>query len=139
MVAKLRTSGLKITHQRLAVVRELAEDVSHPTAQELFDRLKKSLPTMSFATVYNTLDVLATAGLARRLTLHPGPMRFDPTVVEHDHFVCNRCGVVRDVNCGERNATGGGGVPTTLEGDEMTVQTVERIFRGFCANCRPRS
>src|SRR5687767_6338926 len=97
MLARVRASGLKLTPQRMAIVRELAADPTHPTAQELFDRLKGALPTMSFATVYNTLDALATAGLCEALSLSPGAARFDPNMAAHHHAVCDVCGLVRDV------------------------------------------
>ncbi len=97
MLACVRASGLKLTPQRMAIVRELAADPTHPTAQELFERLRAALPTMSFATVYNTLDALASAGLCAALSLAPGPARFDPNMQAHHHAVCDRCGLVRDV------------------------------------------
>src|SRR3989442_12259218 len=97
MLAGVRAAGLKLTPQRMAIVRELADDETHPTAQELFDRLRPSLPTMSFATVYNTLDALASAGLCAALSLSPGASRFDPNMEAHHHAVCDRCGLVRDI------------------------------------------
>src|SRR3954451_21490885 len=97
MLAGVRAAGLKLTPQRMAIVRALAADTSHPTAQELFERLRPALPTMSFATVYNTLDALASAGLCVALSLSPGPARFDPNMEAHYHAVCDRCGLVRDV------------------------------------------
>src|SRR5262245_55173095 len=97
MHARLRASGLKLTPQRMAIVRELCADPTHPTAQELYERLRPALPTMSFATVYNTLDALASAGLCAALSLAPGPARFDPNMGDHHHAVCDRCGQVRDV------------------------------------------
>src|ERR1700760_3435813 len=87
MLASLRGAGLKLTPQRMAIVRELAADPTHPTAQELFERLRTALPTMSFATVYNTLDALAKAGLCASLSLSPGPSRFDPNMRPHHHAV----------------------------------------------------
>ena len=63
MLRDLRRLGLKLTPQRIAIVRLFAEDRSHPTAQNL-ERLRAAFPSMSFATVYNTLDALARAGLA---------------------------------------------------------------------------
>src|SRR5689334_22432199 len=84
MVAGVRAAGLKLTPQRLAIVRELAADESHPTAQELFDRLLPALPTMAFATVYNTLAALDAAGLCGQLALTPGSARFDPNMQAHD-------------------------------------------------------
>src|SRR5690348_184536 len=83
MLARIRTSGFKLTPQRVAIVRELASDPTHPTAQELYERLRAALPTMSFATVYNTLDALASAGLCVGLSLAPGAARFDPNMVAH--------------------------------------------------------
>src|SRR5258707_7292631 len=97
MLADVRSAGLKLTPQRMAIVKELASDETHPTAQELFERLRPSLPTMSFATVYNTLGALSSAGLCAALALSPGSGRFDPNMEPHNHAVCDGCGAVRDV------------------------------------------
>ena len=86
MIEVLRKRGLRITPQRVALVDAFATDGSHPTAQELFERLKPSFPTMSFATVYNTLDALAQAGLSSTLRLG-GAARFDPNTMAHHHAV----------------------------------------------------
>ena len=96
MLRDLKRAGLKMTPQRMAIVRLFAGDESHPTAQDLFERLKADYPTMSFATVYNTLDALASAGLSGTLRLG-GAARFDPNVSSHHHAVCDRCGAVRDI------------------------------------------
>ncbi|WP_437969672.1 transcriptional repressor [Sorangium sp. So ce260] len=135
----MRSSGLKLTPQRLAIVRELAADPTHPTAQELFERLRPTLPTMSFATVYNTLDALASAGLCVALSLSPGASRFDPNMEAHHHAVCDRCGLVRDVPCepSELSAQRPDEIApaplTAAPGFE--VRAVERIYRGLCAAC----
>src|SRR6202046_3748426 len=100
MLRDLKLAGLKMTPQRLAIVRLLAEDDTHPTAQDLFERLRPAFPSMSFATVYNTLDALARAGLAGIVRL-PGKRgdaaRFDPNGSPHHHAVCDACGTVLDV------------------------------------------
>lgn len=143
MLAGVRAAGLKLTPQRIAIVRELATDESHPTAQELFDRLQPSLPTMSFATVYNTLDALSTAGLCAALSLAPGPGRFDPNMVPHNHAVCDACGSVRDVPSASTtaslssDASAARAVALTSPGFEL--RSVERTFRGVCAACAKRS
>jgi len=132
MLACVRAKGLKLTPQRLAIVRELAADPTHPTAQELFERLRPALPTMSFATVYNTLDALAQAGLCASLSLAPGPSRFDPNMRPHHHAVCDGCGLVRDVP-----------VPATEPPEPSVeastpgfqVRAVELIYRGLCSEC----
>src|SRR5436305_13788977 len=96
MLSDLKRAGLKLTPQRIAIVREIADDHTHPTAQDLFERLRPSFPTMSFATVYNTLDALARCGLTGSLHLG-GAVRFDPNTSPHHHAVCDSCGAVVDV------------------------------------------
>jgi len=136
MLACVRASGLKLTPQRMAIVRELAADPTHPTAQELFERLRPALPTMSFATVYNTLDALASAGLCVALSLAPGPSRFDPNMAPHHHAVCDRCGQVRDVPTDDATLSAG---PTIDAAPGFEVRAVERIYRGLCAECAAQS
>jgi Fe2+ or Zn2+ uptake regulation protein len=128
----LERANLRKTPQRLAIVRAFADDPSHPTAQVIFDRLRRELPTMSFATVYNTLAALERTGSCRTLRID-GPAgdsgtRFDPNVEPHDHAVCDRCGAVRDVpRDDERKAP-------ALHG--FRIRAVERLYRGECAHCR---
>ena len=133
MLACVRASGLKLTPQRMAIVRELAADPTHPTAQELFERLRTTLPTMSFATVYNTLDALASAGLCAALSLAPGPSRFDPNMKPHHHAVCDRCGEVRDIPSDGARAPAAARALPAAPGFE--VRSVEQIYRGVCASC----
>src|SRR5258708_10521477 len=87
MLAGVKAAGLKLTPQRMAIVKELASDETHPTAQEIFERLRAGRPTMSFATVYNTLDALSTAGLCAAMSLSPVSGRFDPNMMPHHHTV----------------------------------------------------
>jgi Fur family peroxide stress response transcriptional regulator len=137
MLERVRASGLKLTPQRMAIVRELAADPTHPTAQELFERLRTALPTMSFATVYNTLDALATAGLCEALSLAPGPARFDPNMEAHHHAVCDRCGLVRDVPVRAPDGVDAG--PSALAAAPgFQVRAIERIYRGLCSDCARR-
>lgn len=128
MARELRESGLKLTPQRLAIVRELAEDLSHPTAHGLFERLRGELPSMSFATVYNTLDALARLGLCSARALTPGATRFDPNTGPHHHAVCDRCGAVADLPA--RPARSVAEAPPGF-----SVRAVEQIVRGVCASC----
>ena len=164
MLERVRASGLKLTPQRVAIVRELAADPTHPTAQELFERLRPTLPTMSFATVYNTLDALASAGLCAALSLSPGASRFDPNMAPHHHAVCDRCGLVRDAaaltqatpstqaaseasSAAPASAAASDGPDAGPRSEHglpdvvgFEVRAVERIYRGLCASCaRPRS
>lgn len=138
MVAGLRSAGLKVTPQRLAIVREVAGDESHPSAQELFERLRRTSPTMSFATVYNTLSALCEAGLGEQLSLAPGSARFDPNTHPHDHIVCDACGAVRDVPSEGPARLGVAPSERSVAraAPGFSVRSVERIFRGQCVDCR---
>jgi Fe2+ or Zn2+ uptake regulation protein len=142
MLRDLRRSGLKLTPQRIAIVRLFAADSSHPTAQDLFERLRPEFPSMSFATVYNTLDALARAGLAGIVRL-PGKRgdaaRFDPNKTPHHHAVCDSCGAVIDIAAGTLAPTAASEKRLQLTAPGFSVRTVERIYRGLCAACARRS
>jgi Fur family peroxide stress response transcriptional regulator len=129
MLSELKRSGLKVTPQRMAIVREIADDLSHPTAQSLFERLRPTFPTMSFATVYNTLDALARCGLTGELNLG-GAVRFDPNTSPHHHAVCDACGAVFDVPAEPTPSH-----KTLRAAGGFRVRTEERTYRGLCGGC----
>jgi Fur family peroxide stress response transcriptional regulator len=134
----LREAGLKATPQRLAVLRSLAGDETHPTAQELHERLSGEFPSLSVATIYNTLSALTR--IARCIPLElGGPLRFDANVEPHDHAVCERCGSIRDVSDVQNTNKDTSGNSIAARGSEgllgFTVKRVERIYRGLCATC----
>jgi Fe2+ or Zn2+ uptake regulation protein len=142
MLRDLKRAGLKLTPQRIAIVRQFSDDASHPTAQDLFDRLRPTFPSMSFATVYNTLDALARAGMAGIVRL-PGKRgdaaRFDPNGDPHHHAVCDACGAVIDIAAGSLAPSPGATKKLRRAAPGFSVRTVERIYRGLCARCAARS
>jgi Fe2+ or Zn2+ uptake regulation protein len=135
MIDTLRARGLRITAQRIALVEAFACDASHPTAQELFERLRGTFPTMSFATVYNTLDALAQAGLSSTLRIDSGAARFDPNTAPHHHAVCDACGAAFDipVRSLDPDASGAARVEEATPG--FMVTRVEKTYRGTCLGC----
>ncbi len=141
MLRDLRRAKLKLTPQRLAIVRLFAGDGSHPTAQDLFERLRPDFPSMSFATVYNTLDALARAGLAGVVRL-PGKRgdaaRFDPNTRPHHHAVCDGCGAVLDISAGTLAPTAAAVRKLRTAVPGFSVHAVERVYRGLCARCARR-
>jgi Fur family peroxide stress response transcriptional regulator len=130
MLADLKRSGLKLTPQRIAIVRELDGDETQPTAQELYERLLPAFPTMSFATVYNTLDALAKNGLIRTIRLGSA-VRFDPNTAAHHHAVCDGCGVVLDVPLPAPAPA----EPARAMPHGFSVRSEERTYRGSCSRC----
>jgi Fe2+ or Zn2+ uptake regulation protein len=138
MLRDLKAAGQKLTAQRIAIVRQFADDESHPTAQDLFERLRPAFPFMSFATVYNTLDALARARLAGIVRL-PGKRgdaaRFDPNTSAHHHAVCDRCGAVLDIAAGTLQPSPAAVRKLRRSAPGFSVHAVERTYRGLCAEC----
>ena len=147
MIETLRKRGLRMTAQRIALVETFASDPSHPTAQDLFERMHEVFPppdpakpgrrrrrTMSFATVYNTLDALAQAGLSSTLKLG-GASRFDPNTAAHHHAVCEACGAIVDVPAAGLSPDPRDAERVREAAPGFAVARVEKTYRGTCAAC----
>ena len=130
----LRDAGLRLTHQRLEIVRVIAADVTHPDVETVYRGVRERVPTISLDTVYRTLATLEERGLIARVLFTPGPARYDANAARHHHFVCTRCGLIRDVGDADLDA-----IRPTAEvarigrSDAVSVQ-----FRGVCAACQSK-
>jgi Fur family peroxide stress response transcriptional regulator len=127
----LRADGLRITKQRLEIIREVAGAYDHPDADLVFRRVRERLPRLSQDTVYRTLDVLATRGLVERVPM-PRATRFDPCGAPHHHFICDRCGALVDVPLGLLSSLSP--VPEALEGVGH-VRSAHLLIHGLCEVC----
>ena len=94
----LAKSGLRSTRQREQVYGIIMGERDHPTAEEIFDRAKQDMPTISLATVYNCLDTLVDCGLVRQVNFERESSRFCPNLNEHAHFYCKSTGKVYDID-----------------------------------------
>lgn len=95
---KYKNIGFKLTPQRLAILDYLDGNKNHPSAEEIYRKVSKRFPTMSFATVYNTLDALRKRGDIIELTIDPDKKRFDPNTEPHHHLICIRCRKIMDIH-----------------------------------------
>lgn len=95
-VQTCRARGMKVTHQRMEIFRELAASAEHPDAETVFQRVSERLPSISRDTVYRTLSTLETEGLVRKVEPLFDSARYDANLDHHHHFVCTECGLVRD-------------------------------------------
>lgn len=86
----------RMTHQRQVILEEIKRDPSHPTADEIYERVRKRLPRISMGTVYRNLDVLSSCGLIHRLEPGLPQMRFDSVILDHYHITCLECGKIED-------------------------------------------
>ena len=134
-VRKLKELGLKITPQRLAVLDFLDGNTSHPSAADIYLSLRKDYPSMSMATVYNTVDVLAKNGLLLELPITKDRMNYDPDTSEHDHAFCSRCGRIFDVF-----PDGAAGIPAAHAAglDGFRVVSVRKVYYVVCKDCEKK-
>src|SRR5215813_9167371 len=94
--ARLHRAGLKATGPRMVILAALEQDHTHPTAEHLYDTLRRDHPSLSLSTVYHTLEVFLRTGLCRRVSGPGDHLRVDGTPQDHDHAVCRLCGAIVD-------------------------------------------
>src|SRR5947208_15467852 len=122
----LEISGLRCTPQRYAVMAFLAASHRHPTAVEIFEAVNRVDPRCSRATTYNNLRDLVQSGLVREVAVEGRSARFDAKCVRHHHFICDRCGVVEDMDWYEVRS------PSSAVLGKRILRESELIFRGLC-------
>ena len=127
--------GLRMTEQRRAVFDVLMGKRDHPTAVEVFTRVRDAVPNISLATVYNCLDTLTGCGLVRTVTHEREPARYCPNLEEHAHFFCEACGTVTDIPLRSRKR------PQDVWEfpEEMSISHHEASFSGTCARCAQKA
>lgn len=92
----LKSTGVRITPQRHAILEFLIQSMIHPTADEIYKALEAKFPNMSVATVYNNLRVFRESGLVKELTYGDSSSRFDFVTNDHYHIICDSCGKIVD-------------------------------------------
>jgi Fur family transcriptional regulator, peroxide stress response regulator len=98
LTRRLADSGLRATPQREVVYDVLLKKRDHPTADEVFARVKSELPTISLATVYNCLETLVQCDLVRAVNFERGPTRYCPNLRPHAHFHDEKTGRTHDID-----------------------------------------
>ncbi len=97
VVERLRAHGVQPSAQRVAVAEYVLSTPSHPSADEVWARVRSRFPMISRATVYNTLNLFVKQGLLRELHLTEGRVVFDPKIDRHHHFIDESSGAIHDV------------------------------------------
>jgi Fur family peroxide stress response transcriptional regulator len=130
-----RELGIKATHQRLEIFREVAHSAEHPDAEAVFRGVQARLPTVSLDTVYRTLKLLTELGLISTLGQRQESLRFDANKAPHHHHVCIHCGKVQDVSKPLLD------LETVIRDVRNlgTVQSAQIEVRGLCTSCASRT
>ena len=93
----MQALGTKRSRQRERILQVLKRTTSHPTAEWVHEQVRQQIPHVSLGTVYRNLHILTAQAKIRELDFGEGLHRYDATVEQHYHFICNQCGVVRDL------------------------------------------
>ena len=127
-----RRAGMKLTHQRMEIFRQVARRTDHPDAQTIYERVRERVPAMSLDTVYRNLWLLNDLGLVATLGPPRERARFDANMASHHHFVCTRCGLAQDFYSREFDE-----LRPPAEVESMgSVEATHVELRGLCLRCR---
>jgi Fur family transcriptional regulator, stress-responsive regulator len=127
----LRERGLRVTAQRLAVLRAVS-DAPHVSADVVVEAVRGEIGWISVQAVYDALAALTDTGLLRRIQPAGSPARYEGRVGDnHHHAVCRSCGVVADVDC----AAGDAPCLTPPDGHGFAIDEAEVVFWGLCPGC----
>ena len=122
----------KLTPQRDAVLQVILDREDHPTASEIFEAARQRLPTISYATVYNSLRFLRDAGLVHEIKFGDSASRYDRETDRHDHAICNNCGKLVDFDLPQTAQL----MQAAARKSHFKPETVHLTLRGLCADCR---
>jgi Fur family transcriptional regulator, peroxide stress response regulator len=133
MMAALKAAGLRLTPQRGAICRSLANDKTHPTAQTLYARMRLEFPNISLATIYNTLETLASAGLISELgEAGDNTKHYDADPAPHVNVICTNCHRIDDYPA----ATLEGVAKKVTEDLGYALQGARVVYYGLCPKCQ---
>ena len=122
---------LGLTKQREVVLRVIRDAHEHLTANEVFGRAKELLPSISFATVYNSLRFLKDAGHIAEISFGNGASRFDRITHRHDHAICTSCGKLVDIEMEHPAEI----IKKAARQSKFKPESLEFTLRGLCPEC----
>lgn len=126
----LRDSGVQVTYQRLAIFKVLRNSTEHPSAEDIYQKVKRHFPMISLGTVYKSLEKFSEAGLVQKVGTMVDVSRYHVTADSHHHLFCVRCQSIRDIEdpIGENELL----LP---EGHGFELLGHDVIVRGYCPQC----
>ena len=124
----LKKHDLKITTQRIMILDYLNKNMNHPTVDMVYQEIKKTHPSLSKTTVYNSVEILEKHGIIQSISTSGSETRYDYKTSIHHHFICKKCGSIIDIDIKCPNIN-----KTLVDGHK--VESVEGYFKGICKNC----
>ncbi len=126
----------RLTRHRQAVLQTVRAGPTHPTAAEVYDAVRAYDPGIAFATVYNSLHYLVSAGLIAEVRRPDGVVSYDRETRPHDHVICRRCGTIGDVHRSPALSLGADAYSEVVAQTNFTVERHQVEFVGLCLACR---
>jgi Fe2+ or Zn2+ uptake regulation protein len=129
-------AGVAVTHQRLVVYQALRSMHGHPSPEEVYERVKAKIPSVSLATVYKNIHFLVEKGFFSEASMHHGSLRVETNARPHHHLVCTECKSITDIDARELGfasspASGG----RKLRGGFLAQRYAVDVL-GLCADCQ---
>ncbi len=124
-------TGKRMTKQRKLILDELRKVKTHPTADEIYEMVRKQMPRISLGTVYRNLDVLHRSGKIRKLDLVGGQARFDGDMGNHHHMRCVKCGHLVDIDAVAVRPP----EVSVSAGSHVKITGYRLEFEGLCPRC----
>jgi Fur family peroxide stress response transcriptional regulator len=139
LLLRLRQDGFRLTPQRMAVLRVLADDTGHPTVEQVYDRVRTDYPTTSLATIYKTIDMLKGIGEVLELSVGESHRYDGRDPRPHPHLICEVCGAITDLTLdgplGDPDVLSTAALAVSGAAGYMDVRP-QLEFRGRCAACQ---
>lgn len=129
-----RKNGIKLTHQRMEIFREIASSNDHPTVEQIYNNIKSKLPMISLDTVYRTLSSFENIGIISKVSVSDNKGRFDSNLIPHHHLLCKQCKGILDFYWPTFDTAR---VPSeATKWGKILAKQVE--LRGICEDCLKR-
>ncbi len=128
----LKRQNISVTPQRVQILKNIMERHDHPSAENIFQEVRRVLPMISFNTVYKTLETFCQLGLIMKVNPLHEVARYDGNTTPHTHLICTRCHQVEDLYWDWQQQ-----IPLPdLQQNGFKVETIAVQLFGLCRNCQ---
>lgn len=125
---------MRYSRQREEILYTVQNSNEHLSAENIYEILKKKMPNISLGTVYRNLNVLYNMGLMKKIPIYNNPDRFDKTITQHYHLICNECNNIYDISSNILNK-----LKDNLSNETgYIIKDCDMTFYGICHKCKER-
>jgi len=130
IIDTLKKNGVKVTPQRIAIIKYLEKDKDHSSAEQIYNHLIKDFPTVSLATVYNTLEMLEQINMISKIKISDDNIvNYEYHKIPHHHFYCKKCKKIYDIEISCQ-------IAQLKDYQGYKIEEVFGYFKGICKKCQ---